>query len=266
MKQVSKLTVGSLFAGIGGFDLGLERTGGFEVKWQVEIDPYCQRVLAKHWPNVQRYGDIREVRDAEPVDVICGGFPCQSVSMAGKREGQDDERWLWPEFFRVLCLLRPRYALIENTAGLASLGMPDVLRDLASVGYESEWDVIPAAAVGAPHLRERIWILAYPASLKRQHGRNGRGYAKDVLPEGAGGNQTQRREDWELIELVPGVCLREAADWWRTQSAVARSANGLSDWMDRNHAIGNAIVPQIAEWIGNRILEAEALDKRGAAT
>ena len=214
---MSKLKVGSLFAGIGGFDLGLERTGGFEIEWQCEIDPYCQKILAKHWSNVRR----------------------------------------WPEFFRVLRILRPRYALIENTARLTSLGMPDVLRDLASVRYESEWDVIPAAAVGAPHLRERIWILAYPASSERQHGRHGRGYAKDVLPEGERGVETQRREDWELIELVPGICLREAQDWWRTQSGVARSVNGIPDWMDRNHAIGNAIVPQIAEWIGNRILDYE---------
>ena len=255
---MSKLKVGSLFAGIGGFDLGLERTGGFEIEWQCEIDPYCQKILAKHWSNVRRYGDIRAIGvNTPPIDVLCGGFPCQPVSQAGLRLGTEDERWLWPEFFRVLRILRPRYALIENTARLTSLGMPDVLRDLASVRYESEWDVIPAAAVGAPHLRERIWILAYPASSERQHGRHGRGYAKDVLPEGERGVETQRREDWELIELVPGICLREAQDWWRTQSGVARSVNGIPDWMDRNHAIGNAIVPQIAEWIGNRILDYE---------
>jgi DNA (cytosine-5)-methyltransferase 1 len=135
-----------------------------EVRWQVENEPYYQKVLAKHWPDVTRYGDIKEIdwSEVEPVDLVCGGFPCQPVSLAGKRLAQDDERWLWPAVDRCLRALRPRFALLENVPGLLSAGMSDVLGDLAACGYDAEWDCIPAAAVGAPHLRYRVLIVAYP--------------------------------------------------------------------------------------------------------
>lgn len=166
------MSVGSLFSGIGGLDLGLERAG-MQVKWQVEIDPYCQRVLAKHWPNVKRYGDIREVRwsEVEPVDLICGGFPCQPVSVAGARKGDKDERWLWPEFLRAIREVRPKYALVENVPGLLSTDHGRLARgvfgDLAEIGYDAEWNIVSAADVGAPHLRKRIFIIAYPISARR---------------------------------------------------------------------------------------------------
>src|SRR6266850_6229536 len=126
-------TFGSLFAGIGGFDLGLERAGWI-CRWQVELDPFCQRVLAKHWPDVRRYGDVRAFPepDTERVDLICGGFPCQPVSVAGKRRAQADERWLWPEFARVVRALRPHLVLVENVPGLLQRGIGDVLGDLAA--------------------------------------------------------------------------------------------------------------------------------------
>lgn len=159
------LTVGSLFSGIGGLDLGLE-WAGMETRWQVENDPFCQTILNKHWPDIPLYGDIHDLDPAElePVDLICGGFPCQPVSLAGKREAQNDPRWLWPEFFRIVRFLRPSYVLVENVPGLASAGMGDVLGDLASIGFDAEWESFPAAAVGAPHLRYRIFIVAYPNS------------------------------------------------------------------------------------------------------
>jgi len=137
-----RLTVGSLFSGIGGLDLGLERAG-MTVRWQVEQDAWCQRVLAKHWPDVPRYGDIKTIdwTEVEPIDLVCGGFPCQPVSLAGKRRAQDDPRWLWPEFARCLRVLRPRFALLENVPGLLSAGFGDVLGDLAALGYDAEWDV-----------------------------------------------------------------------------------------------------------------------------
>lgn len=141
-------------------DLGLERAG-WECRWQVENNEWCQRILAKHWPDVTRYGDIREVHDLAPVDLVCGGFPCQPVSHAGRRKGQEDVRWLWPEFARVLGDLRPRFAVVENVPGLLSRGMGDVLGDLAALGYDAEWDCLPAAAVGAPHLRYRVFIVAH---------------------------------------------------------------------------------------------------------
>jgi len=162
-------TVGSLFSGIGGFDLGLERAG-FEIRWQVEIDPYCLRVLERHWPDVKRYGDIREVdpHELERVTLLAGGFPCQPVSVAGKRLGQDDPRWLWPEFARFVRALRPSFVLVENVPGLLIRGMGDVLGDLAACGYDAEWQVLPDGAFGAPHLRERVFLVAYPPSCRNR--------------------------------------------------------------------------------------------------
>src|SRR3990167_7192103 len=139
-----------------------------EVRWQVENDSFCSKVLAKHWPEVKRYGDIRTLtgEELESVDLICGGFPCQPVSVAGKRRGTEDERWLWPEFARLLRVVRPRYALIENVPGLLGFGgMSDILRDLAGLRYDAEWSIIPAAAVGAPHLRGRVFIVAYLSGI-----------------------------------------------------------------------------------------------------
>ena len=161
------MKVGSLFSGIGGFDLGLERAG-YDISWQVEIDPYCQRVLAKHWPTVPRYGDICAVDwgTVEPVDVLCGGFPCQDLSFAGKRAGIDGARsGLWSEYVRAIRHLRPRYIIVENVPGLlTNKYMGRVLGDLAQSGYDAEWTVLSAAQFGAPHLRNRVWIVAHPVS------------------------------------------------------------------------------------------------------
>jgi DNA (cytosine-5)-methyltransferase 1 len=154
---------GSLFSGIGGIDLGLERAG-FHVAWQVELDDHCNRVLSQHWPDVPRHRDVREVgaHNLNPVDLIAGGFPCQDISAAGKRVGIDGERsGLWREFARIIGELRPRYVLVENVSALLGRGMGRVLGDLAACGYDAEWDCIPAAAVGAPHIRDRVFVVAY---------------------------------------------------------------------------------------------------------
>ena len=159
-------TFGSLFAGIGGIDLGLERAG-FECRWQVEIDPFCRQVLAKHWPSVHRHDDVRTAGAAclEKVDVICGGFPCQDISHAGKREGIGGARsGLWKEYARIVGEIQPKAILIENVAALRGRGLNVVLTDLAALGYSAEWDCIPAAAVGAPHRRDRIFIIARMAN------------------------------------------------------------------------------------------------------
>lgn len=161
------LTVGSLFSGIGGFEFGLERAGGFKTVWQCEIDPFCLKVLEKHWPGVKRFADIKKMGVEEEiphVDVVCGGFPCQPVSCAGKRKGKEDERWLWPEFCRVVCCVRPEWVLIENVPGLLSADagrlFAGILRDLSESGYDAEWNIVSAASVGAPHLRKRVFIVA----------------------------------------------------------------------------------------------------------
>ena len=158
------IKVGSLFSGIGGLDLGLERAG-MKVKWMCEIDPYCRKVLKKHWPNVPCFEDITTVdfKAVEPVDLICGGFPCQDLSYAGKRIGLKGERsGLFYELMRAVCDIRPKYVLLENVPGLLTLGMGAVLGELTALGYDAEWESIPAAAFGAPHLRYRVFIVGYP--------------------------------------------------------------------------------------------------------
>lgn len=159
-----------LFSGIGGFSLGLERAG-FKTVAFCEINPWCRRVLAKHWPGVPAYTDVRELTaarlgaDGVPrIDAICGGFPCQDISLAGKGAGLEGERsGLWREYARLLGELRPRYAIVENVGALRARGLAAVLADLAALGFDAEWHAIPAAAVGAPHLRDRVWIAAAAA-------------------------------------------------------------------------------------------------------
>jgi DNA (cytosine-5)-methyltransferase 1 len=156
-------THGSLFSGIGGIDLGFE-WAGIDTLWQVEIDPYCRNLLEMRFPNAARYEDVNKVgsHNLQPVDIISGGFPCQDISYAGKGAGIDGSRsGLWSQLHRVIGELRPRFALIENVPALLKRGLDRVLSDLADIGYDAEWQVISAKDVGAPHLRKRVWIVAY---------------------------------------------------------------------------------------------------------
>jgi DNA (cytosine-5)-methyltransferase 1 len=263
------LTVGSLFSGIGGWDLGLERAG-MRVLWQCEADSWCRGILARHWPGARCYDDVRAVdRDAPRVDVLCGGFPCQPVSVAGRGLAQADERWLWPEYARLVGELRPRYVLVENVPGLLGRGLGDVLGDLAALGYDAEWDCIPAAAVGAPHLRDRVWIVAYPdrqgpQGHRREHGlrpcgaqepsRRGRG------DEGAGPVADADGIGWDGRPRVFGAgWRRQLADCgrWEPEPGVDRVATGIPERVDRVRALGNALVPRLAEAIGRRVVAYE---------
>lgn len=354
------MNVGSLFAGIGGFDLGLERAG-FEVAWQVELDPWCRGVLARHFPRARRLEDVREVGAGTlaAVDVLCGGFPCQDLSTAGKGAGIDGARsGLWAEFARLVRELRPRYVLVENVPALltgkgkrwdrAPIGR--VLGDLAEAGYDAEWARLSAREFGAPHLRKRIWIVAYPragadadpcrlpglaqldrgaapgcaARACRQHpdrlrdalpdperdrtghlalprsGRQGR--QPTVAPQPAplrqedreGGPENARTRRAELADADrqrrqereiggssargpsgPGDPLGDGprqgrgggpADPWASEPRVGRVADGVPDRVDRLAGLGNALVPQIAEWIGRGILEYEAGPMSAAPT
>ena len=175
-----KMTVGSLFAGIGGIDLGLEMTGGFITRFQVEKNEYATRVLERRWPGVKRWGDIADFLEIarQPdarvgVDLLCGGFPCVSVSVAGSRKGESDERWLWESLREAIRLVRPRYVLVENVPGLLSAKdaglrpgglFGGILSDFSAMGFNAEWGVLPASAFGAPHLRRRVFIVAYTVS------------------------------------------------------------------------------------------------------
>jgi DNA (cytosine-5)-methyltransferase 1 len=300
------LTVGSLFSGIGGLELGLERAG-MRVVWQAETDDYARRVLAKHWPSVHCYRDAREVgADAARVDLICGGFPCQDISNAGQRAGIDGTRsGLWGEYIRIVRELRPRYVLVENVSALLARGMGRVLGDLAASGYDAEWDCIPAAAVGAPHRRDRVFVVAYangePVRHAQQREEARRVNVQDsrrVVPRldglerhvadaeregepqprgrlhqerrrpsngsGKGRGKTvsdAERAGLEVRVLQPAREEFSAAqrgglpsDAWTAEPDVGRVAHGVPARVDRLRCLGNAVVPQVAEYIGRRIV------------
>jgi DNA (cytosine-5)-methyltransferase 1 len=248
MLTTDKLSVLDLFSGIGGFSLGLERTGGFETKAFCEIDPFCRRVLAKHWPEVKQYDDIRNLTadqlraDGIAPDVICGGFPCQDVSLSGGRDGLDGERsGLWREYARLIREIRPALALVENTPGLLSLGMDRVLGDLSELGYDAEWRVIRAADLGLPTVRRRLWIAAFPMRSGWQGCLQHIGAFGLSPASSAERRNSALRERTALVNDLHGI----PAD------------HGFSVTMERQRIrqFGNAVVPQIPELIGNAILE-----------
>ena len=166
------MLVGSLFSGIGGLDLGLERAG-MEIVWQCEKDPFCRGVLRQHWPTARLFDDVTTIDpdDLDPVDLICGGFPCQPVSLAGRRQGANDARWLWPAMRGIISHVRPSWVLGENTPGLITMGLDGVLLDLEALGYACRTFVVPACAVDAPHRRDRVFIVAHAGSSGRDQGR-----------------------------------------------------------------------------------------------
>jgi DNA (cytosine-5)-methyltransferase 1 len=230
-----QLTVGSLFSGIGGLDLGLERAG-MRVIWQSEIDPYASRVLNKHWPKVTNYGDIKKINwaDIPPTDVICGGYPCQPFSLASNvRKGEEDERHLWPWVRDAISHIRPRYVILENVQGHLSLGGTTVVREITDLGYVCEWRVIPATAVGARHRRNRLFIVAYPRSAWRS-GRRG-------------------AFEGDNAEITRHVA--RGAQYWENEPNLGRMANGVPRRMDRLKGLGNAVVPQVAEYVGRLVIE-----------
>lgn len=241
------MNVLSLFAGIGGLDLGLERAG-MTVVGQVEIDEFCTRVLAKHWPEVPRHDDVRTAVDwwrSEPrpaVHVVAGGFPCQPVSGAGERAGADDPRWLWPEMAAAVGAIRPAWVIAENVPGLRTLGLDVVLGDLDRLGYRARAGTITACAMGAPHTRERLFVLAHPArrpTLTAAHGST-RAVQEPARPRGAGLD----------------VASAPRRGWWDTEPRVGRVAYGVPDGVDRRQRLGAAVVPQVAEHIGRLVMAA----------
>jgi len=245
-----KLAVLDMFSGIGGFSLGLERTGGFETVAFCEIEPFPRRVLAKHWPGVPCYEDVTKLtgdilaRDGIAVDVITGGFPCQDISVAGKQAGigEGTRSGLWSEIVRLIGELSPSFVIVENVANLLS-GPSErrggwfgrILGDLAECGYDAEWENIPASALGAPHRRERVWIVAYPyqdrcvisdITARRLH------QAESTLiwkPFRANDNSIR-------VQELAGICSDD---------------DGLPEELG---AYGNSVVPQIPELIGRAIL------------
>jgi DNA (cytosine-5)-methyltransferase 1 len=249
--------VGDLFSGIGGFSLAA-RWMGWETLWFSEIDPYASRVLAKHWPDVPNLGDITKIdwSHVERPDLLCGGFPCQDISNAGKRAGIDGERsGLWSEFARAIRELRPRYVVVENVPALVNRGIDRVLGDLAACGYDAEWDCIPAAALGADHVRERVWIVAHA---------HGRGRQILRLPQPRRVRRQSRRFPDRRCVVWQFADATELGAIWQVEPGVGRVVNGVSRRVDRLGRLGNAVVPQAALQIFRAIEASEARDLRAA--
>lgn len=248
-----KLRVLDLFSGIGGFSLGLKRTGGFDTVAFCEIEDFPRRVLAKHWPEVPIYEDVRTLtadtlrRDGIAVDVITGGFPCQDISIAGPGEGLAGKRsGLWFEYLRLIDEIRPAYIIIENVRALLTRGLVAILQGLGKVGYDAEWHCIPASYVGSLQNRDRVWIIAYPCKDGKQ------GLFKRFDPGAV-------RQGWACSQAdLPNVYSRpfDGTNW--PQPLIRGGSKRFPDWVDRIGACGNAVVPQIPEMIGNAILQAEA--------
>lgn len=287
-----------LFSGIGGFSLGLERAGMETVAF-CEYDKKCQLVLKKHWPEVPIYDDVRTLtgkRIAEEIgaiDLICGGFPCQPFSLAGKREGAEDDRHLWPEYFRLIQEIRPRWVIGENVAGLINMGLDQVLSDLESEDYSCQTLVIPACAVNAPHRRDRVWIVGHsesryagqpkeqpennqnredtqgfggrfrdefggpgqnvPDTMRSGRDNGSRGRIDTKESQGSARKWVRMRDD----SLTKGNSVNGKCEQWDVESRVGRVANGVPNRLERLKQLGNAVVPILVEVLGNAIMEIE---------
>lgn len=238
------MKVGSLFSGGGLGDFGF-LMAGCEIVFQVEIDEYCQKILALRYPNAIKFRDIRTVKatDLPSIDILTGGFPCQDVSVAGKRKGIDGKRsGLWKEYLRLICEIRPRWVVVENVTGLLSDGMGVVLRDLASSGYDAEWDCFPSSAFGSPQQRDRVWILAYP----KCRGLQGR-ICKSI-------SESQKRQGWhEQLERLHGEERKLAVPTGKSGGV----SDGITNRVGRLKMLGNGQDPNATFHIGKMILNYE---------
>lgn len=275
------ITIGSLFSGIGGLELGLERALDAHTVWQVEVDEFCRRVLARNWPHAVRYDDVQTARSLPSVDVICGGFPCQDISNAGKRAGITGERsGLWKEYARIVGETRPRVVVVENVAALAGRGLAVVLRDLTDLGYVGSWHVVSAASVGAPHLRRRIFVIATDRDSVglRDQSWWGEAWARasvsfDARSSGNAADpaspRLEGRDEPEATRSTFGFFASSGESWcgWTPASAVRRMDDGPPAGVDRPRrrrpradrlrlkALGNAVVPQVAEVVGRVVAQ-----------
>ena len=262
-----------LFSGIGGFSLGLERAGMETVAF-CEYDKKAQLVLKKHWPDVPIFDDVRKLNgkqfEGQTIDLICGGFPCQPFSVAGKQRGEEDDRHLWPEYFRLIQEIRPRWVIGENVAGLINLGLDQVLSDLESESYSRQTLVIPACAVNAPHRRDRVWIVANSTDTrpftdgvrvqvleKERRFNGGVAHSKGFGIQGRVATREQEPQV-QTGQAIPGRnSSGSKSSYWDVEPELGRVANGIPNRVDRLKQLGNAVVPQVVEAIGRAIMEAE---------
>ena len=249
-----------MFSGIGGFSLGLERTGMETVAF-CENDAFCQKVLAKHWPDAPIYKNIEELDGRQykgTVNLVCGGFPCQPFSVAGKRQGSKDvDRALWPEMLRVIREVEPAWVIGENVPGIINMELDNCLSSREDSGYSCQTFVIPACSVAARHKRARVWIVAHSAQKRLQGGNS------EVLRECSqqriireGDTQTHRR-NW-LSEPRMGGMVDGVSRWLDEPEGTPRVMGKVPDRVNRLKALGNAVVPQVVEVLGRMIMEIEA--------
>ena len=245
------------FSGIGGFSYAAEHiVGGFETVAFVEREPYCQQILGKHWPNVPIHDDITTFNpDPYSADVVCGGFPCQDISHAGKQAGikQGTRSGLFYELIRIICLVQPKYVVLENVSAILANGLDTVLAELAQAGFDAEWACIPASAMGACHQRDRWWLVAYPTGQQCHDG----GLAHPARPARAtaqfgncDGSDAANPSSPRLERRWPcgSTTNRLSPDWggYISQPVLCRGDDGLSHRVERLKALGNAVVPQVA--------------------
>ena len=240
-----------LFSGIGGFSLGLERAGMRTVAF-CEVKPYCRKVLARHWPDVPIHADVRKLKgtDVENITLICGGFPCQDISSAGQGKGivEGERSGLWSEYARLIGEIRPAYALMENVPRLLSGDnggwFAALLADLALCGYDAEWFCLSASAIGAAHIRNRVWILTYPSSF---------------------GSHTYENVFQRTLKYQLSICRSWPPNtnhelphrrqiFTAPDGEIPGGLHGVSDELDRIEALGNAVVPQVVEVIGRALI------------
>ena len=283
----------SLFSGIGGLDVAFEYAGG-RVVAMCEQDHFCQKVLRKHWPGMNIMNDVKEVRgeDFSGIDIIFGGFPCQPFSVAGRQKGKEDDRYLWPEFSRLVREARPRWVVAENVPGILSIAADDICQDLERAGYEVGIFNFEALSVGAPHRRARVFFVAHSGRQLRK-GSNKSGvvrkeegtrYAIELECTGSSllsNSDSQRCEEQRFgLSGKQKLGRLERSRWWSVEPGMGRVADGLSPWMDgsiwgcepedvprvsrgvpdrvsRLKALGNAVVPQQAYMVFKAVIETD---------
>lgn len=240
----------SLFAGIGGFDLGLERAG-MECVAQVEIEDFPTKILEKHWPDVPKFRDVRDVgkHNLPTADLICGGFPCQPHSTSGKRLASEDERDLWGEYARIIGEIKPRWVVAENVSGLLSSEngrfFSGVLRDLAQLGYDAEWHTVTASSFGFNHIRKRLFTIAHTNCDDAQT-------CRPIINENLPVSKAWTPMHHDRLFTSP----------WndhKPNDGDVRAGDGVPNQLHRFKGLGNAVVPQVAEFVGRCILQAEAV-------
>ena len=272
-----------LFSGIGGFSLGLEWAGMSTIA-MCEKDPHCRKILAKHWPDLPIHEDIRNLDGQEfagTIDVVCGGFPCQPFSVAGTRRGKDDDRHLWPEMLRVIQEVKPRWVIGENVFGFINMALDDVQSDLEREHYEVRKFVLPAVAVDAKHRRDRVFVIAYrDPSLADTHSEGQLQQARTEQEVGGWSSNSGQKDVANSHHQRPqgGLCWRQdqkrqgqlghagcgstahrqpIEDGWCPEPNVGRVAHGISNRVDRLKGLGNAVVPQLIQAIGEIIIKAD---------